>query len=31
MEEGIRIIGNAAAKQFAALNREDLEPAPALV
>lgn len=31
IEDGIRIIGNAAAKQLAALSRQDLEPAPALV
>ncbi|HXE10951.1 MAG TPA: PLP-dependent aminotransferase family protein, partial [Bryobacteraceae bacterium] len=31
IEEGVRIIGNAAAKQLAALTRQDLEPAPALV
>lgn len=31
IEDGIHIIGSAAAKQLAVLNQEDLEPAPALV
>lgn len=31
IKEGIRVIGNAAGKQLAALSPQDLEPAPALV